>query len=474
MSQKRQVPFIIVRITRFLRQMLSNRLAATGTFFLALFIFAAVAAPVLTPYSPQGTVVSGPLAAPTWVKYIYGDRGLSQNVNFADITAASVGGTTLTSSVKGVDSIDVQVSATSGGNLLVQESLNYPYTGAPNRFTGGFTVVPSGPVTNQLTNATLLVDRLDSNGQLVKQFCCLSSQKVNASTSFSQTIDSYDQSIISSLGIQGVSTPAQFIFGTPARYNYVLQITVPAGFHGEFLVSGFKLQLLGNTWGLLGTDDSGQDIFTQFVYGSRLSLYVGLVATFIGIGLGLVIGLMAGYLGKLVDETLMRFTDMMLVIPALPLLIVLSFVLGPSLNTIVLILGFLGWMGFARLIRSQVLTLRERPFIESAKASGAGTAYILTKHIFPNIIALTYVNLALSVPAAIVGEAALSFLGLGDQNQITWGRMLDLAHSAGSTTGLTWWWIVPPGIGIAVLSLSFILIGYSLDELFNPRLRRRR
>jgi peptide/nickel transport system permease protein len=139
-----------------------------------------------------------------------------------------------------------------------------------------------------------------------------------------------------------------------------------------------------------------------------------------------------------------------------------------------LIIGLLAWPGFARLFRSQVLSIRERPFIEAAKASGAGTAYIITKHVFPNIIALVYVNLALSVPAAIVGEAALSFLGLGDPTVITWGKMLELARGAGSAGSLTWWWIVPPGIGIAILSLSFILIGYSLDELFNPRLRRRR
>jgi peptide/nickel transport system permease protein len=224
----------------------------------------------------------------------------------------------------------------------------------------------------------------------------------------------------------------------------------------------------------MGTDDGGQDIFTQFVYGARLSIYVGLAATLIGVGVGLTIGLMAGYLGKLVDEVLMRFTDMILVIPFLPLLIVLSFVLGPSLNTIVLIIGLLSWPGFARLFRSQVLSIRERPFIEAAKASGAGTAYIITKHVFPNIVALVYVNLALSVPAAIVGEAALSFLGLGDPTQVTWGKMLELARGAGSAGSLTWWWIVPPGIGIAILSLSFILIGYSLDEIFNPRLRRRR
>jgi peptide/nickel transport system permease protein len=174
-----------------------------------------------------------------------------------------------------------------------------------------------------------------------------------------------------------------------------------------------------------------------------------------------------------VDEVLMRFTDMMLVIPSLPLIIVLVAVLGPSLLNIIFVLGFLGWMGFARVIRSQVLSLRERPFIEAAKASGAGTGYITTKHIFPNIVSLTYVNLALSVPGAIVGEAALSFLGLGPQTVISWGQMLELAHGAATSAGLLWWWIIPPGIGIAVLSLSFILIGYALDEMFNPRLRKR-
>ena len=455
--------------------MLSNKLAAVGLFFMLVFIFMAIAAPLLTPYPSQGAVVSGPLAAPAWVKYIYGDAGLSQNINFAGITAASNGGVTLTSTVKASDSIDLQVSAASAGNVSVQELLDYPYTGPPLRFFGGFAVTPSSTTTVAQINAVIFVNRFDSSGQFLKKYCCLWRQQVNASTPFHQDIDSYDQALVGSLNITGAAvTPGQYIFGGPSHYAYVLQMSLPAAFKGEFLIQKFNLQLLGNTWGVLGTDNAGQDIFSQFVYGSRLSLYVGLVATFIGIGLGLVIGLIAGYAGKLVDEGLMRFTDMMLVIPQLPLLIVLSFVLGPSLNTIVLILGFLGWMGFARLVRSQVLTLRERPFIESAKASGAGAAYILARHIFPNIIALTYVSLALSVPGAIVSEAALSFLGLGDESKITWGRMLDLAHGAGSTSGLTWWWIIPPGIGIAVLSLSFILIGYSLDELFNPRLRRRR
>src|SRR5207245_6989250 len=116
------------------------------------------------------------------------------------------------------------------------------------------------------------------------------------------------------------------------------------------------------------------------------------------------------------------------------------------------------WMGFARLVRSQGVAVRGIPFIEAANASGAGTSYILARHIFPNIVGLTYVNLALSVPAAIVGEAALSFLGLGDQTAITWGKMLESARE--SFTGLAWWWIIPPGLGIAMFSVSFSLICY--------------
>jgi peptide/nickel transport system permease protein len=476
-SQKTRIPFTVLRTWKFLRQMLSNKLALTGAFLLIAFMVMAVAAPLLTPYPAQGQVVSGPLAAPSWVKYFKGDAGLSQNINFAGIAVANESGVTILPSVKSADSIDLQVSSVSGsgGRVSVQESMDYPYTGPPLRFSGGLAVTPSGSTLTGNIAAVVYVNRFYSNGTFLTSYCCLWNYSGPANIPFHKSLDSYSNDIVTGLGIIGAGNdPSQYVFGGPGKYTYVLQMNLPSSFQGRLSVQNFDLNLYGNTWGIMGTDSGGQDIFTQFVYGARLSIYVGLTATILGIGVGLVIGLMAGYLGKIVDEVLMRFTDMILVIPFLPLLIVLSFVLGPSLNTIVLIIGLLSWPGFARLIRSQVLSIRERPFIEAAKASGAGTAYILTKHVFPNIIALTYVNLALSVPAAIVGEAALSFLGLGDPTQVTWGKMLELARGAGSAGSLTWWWIIPPGIGIAILSLSFILIGYSLDEIFNPRLRRRR
>src|SRR5207249_7924552 len=269
-------------------------------------------------------------------------------------------------------------------------------------------------------------------------------------------------------------TVPQFIFSQATSYSYGITFTFSG--HQSVNIDNLQLELFGTAWGLLGTDNAGFDVFTQTVYGSRISLFVGLLAAGIGIGLGLVIGLLAGFLGRFVDEVLMRFTDMMLVIPALPLLIVLVAVLGANIWNLIIVIGFLGWMGFARIVRSQVLTVRERPFVEAARASGAGTGRIIVKHIFPNLVSLTYVNLALTVPGAILSESALAFLGLSDPSVTSWGHMFYNLQTSGDLVRFppTWWWVLPPGFGIALVSLSFILLGYALDEIFNPRLRKRR
>src|SRR2546427_316474 len=234
---------------------------------------------------------------------------------------------------------------------------------------------------------------------------------------------------------------------------------------------GPPASLLATSWGLLGTDAAGSDLLTRDLYGTGPSMLVGLTAALLGIGVGLIIGLLAGLLGGLVDQVLMRITDLFLTIPFLPLAIILVVVLTASALVIIAIIAFFSWMGFARVIRSQVLTLRERPFIEAARAAGAGNGRILSRHLFPNLIGLTYVNLALSVPGAILTYAALAFLGLGDPTVESWGRILNDNFIVTGTAD--WWWVIPPGFAIAIVSLSFVLIGYSLDEMFNPKLRRR-
>lgn len=273
--------------------------------------------------------------------------------------------------------------------------------------------------------------------------------------------------------------PVPVIFNaTPGTYRYGVEITfldverdkkVSSTVH----VDDFQLQLYGTVFGLLGTDNQGRDLLSQLIYGTRISLYIGLLTSVMSVSIGLIVGLASGYLGRFADEILMRFSDMLLVLPTLPLLIILIAVMGARIEILILLLGLLGWMGFARQVRSQVLSLRERPFTEAAKAIGAGKIHILVRHILPNVMSLVYVSLATSVPGAIVAEAALSWLGFYDPTRISWGRMLyTFQFEAGAIRN--WWWVIPPGLCIATMAVSFIMLGFALDEILNPRLRMRR
>lgn len=439
-------------------------MAFTGFVIIVIFSFVAIAAPLITPYPPTGAALSGQYDPPGWSYALTGSSVYSYNAQFSNLVVQSAPGVEAAIINKTEDSVSFSTTLpqSSGGTVTLMKTLFYPYSGPPQSFAGQVLIRAAG-LAPQAATATVYIQGASQSFPLWEQTVVSGSY---APASVLNSPLNLGQTVISA---------GQVVFDRKTMYTYALRIDLPAGIStATFSVSNFRLFLYGTAWGILGTDNGGDDIFSQLIYGSRVSLTVGLLASVIGIGVGLVIGLLAGYLGRVVDEVLMRFTDMMLVLPSLPLLIVLVALLGPSLWNIIGVIGFLGWMGFARVIRSQVLSLRERPFIEAAKASGAGTGYITTRHIFPNIVSLTYVNLALSVPAAIVTEAALSFLGLGPQDSISWGRMLELAHGSSTSAGLLWWWIIPPGLCIAILSLSFILMGYALDEMFNPRLRRRR
>lgn len=236
-------------------------------------------------------------------------------------------------------------------------------------------------------------------------------------------------------------------------------------------IDDFHLRLVGTSYGLLGTDQYGRDLLSQLLYGARISLYVGLLTSILSVAIGLVVGLAAGYFGGPIDEFLMRTNDLLLVLPGLPLLIVLVAILGAKIENLIILLGLLGWNGFARVVRSMVLSIKERPFIEAAKAAGAGSGHIIMKHIIPCVMAIVYVSLATSVPGAITAEAALSWLGFYDPMRMSWGRMLHEVFVSGATR--SWWWIIPPGLCIALIASAFILLGYALDEILNPKLRMR-
>jgi len=228
--------------------------------------------------------------------------------------------------------------------------------------------------------------------------------------------------------------------------------------------------------GPLGTDDAGRDIWTQLAYGARVSLLVGFLAGFISVGIGSLIGMLAGYFGGRVDTTLMRFTDVLLVIPDIPLMIVLVATLRnldvgfSPIFVLILVVGALYWTGTARLIRSQVLSIKERQYVARARAIGAGHWHIIRKHIFPQVMPLIVANTVLIVSVAIIIESGLAFLGLGDPTQPSWGTMLNFAFSRNAITRGAWWFYLPPGFAIVWVSLGCVLLGNVLEEILNPRL----
>lgn len=227
-----------------------------------------------------------------------------------------------------------------------------------------------------------------------------------------------------------------------------------------------------NATHLLGTTAFGNDVLSQFLHGFRVALIVGLVAA-VAVGfISTVFGVLSGYFGGYVDDFLMRLTDIALSIPTLPFAIVAVALLGPSIENIILVITILFWRNGARIIRSAVLTERERVYVKWARAAGASHFHIIMRHILPNIVRIVFLWVTMSVAFAILTEASLSFLGLGDPTVVSWGQMLNTAFSSGNLR-TAWWWVVPPSLALVLLVSSLYLIGRAYEEQTNPRLRRR-
>ena len=220
----------------------------------------------------------------------------------------------------------------------------------------------------------------------------------------------------------------------------------------------------------LGSDFIRRSVWAQFVWGSRVSLFVGLAATLLTVLIGSVVGIVSGYLGRRTDAVLMRLTEWFLVIPFLPLAIVLASILGRSVWNIIFVIGVTSWPATARLVRAQVLTVKQRLFVDRARSLGAKGWHIVSRHILPNVSGLILANATLAVPISILTETTLSFLGLGDPSSASWGKTLEEAFVNGAMIRNAWWYFLPAGIGILVVVLAFTLIGRTLEEIANPRL----
>jgi peptide/nickel transport system permease protein len=481
-----------------------------GIIIILFFVLLAALAPVLTNHDPVNNYsLASSYAVPIWAKVfpqyaslpvnqqmLAGNQFQSQSdLQHWNISTIPSGSPNVTYSTSPQGLVLDYVQA---GSIAVSQTFEYPWS-YPCGFITGISVTPLG---QNLTVSQLSLDEYIATvngtgyhvmGPSVYASGSAGSLKVfrsNNVTSF--VIDPSSNLRVDYLALGGVQKEQEILNKYPCQLaqiifphqgeittTFIINSTVPA----KVAISNPFVNIAGSAYGILGTDDKGRDVWSQFVYGARISLEVGIFASLIAILIGTVVGLVAGFFGGIVDEVLMRFNDFLLVLPFLPFLLVLISVIDAlpiraTLNTEVLILlliGLLGWNGTARIIRSQVLSVKQRQFVEASKALGSGGGHIIRKHIFPNVLGLVYANLAITVPSAILTEAALAFLGFGSPLIISWGEMLSFAESSVTSQihQFVWWWFIPPGVSIAVLSTAFVFLGFTLDAIFNPKFRKR-
>jgi len=486
------------RYSEFWDEYRRNKLGTLGIALIVMFSVLAVGAPLITPYDPlKSTNLAGSKAAPVWMTAFPGYRQASRNIDpirdpsFSTVDSFKQWQTSTSSPAASVEyaadignpedgkpgSMMFQFSRPAGiaygkvaEQALVSFASNYE---APQRFTLDLNW-RADISENEPVRVSAVIQ--DPNGS---QYVIWEETMEDTGGEWEKPtprIDSWSPQLRLRLTQDILGSAERTVFSTPGTYSLVLRVSVSdddpnTAASVRLYFDDVEFRGYGSVFGYLGTDEFGADLFSQLIYGARLSLIIGILASLLSVTIGTMLGLAAGYLGGPTDEVVMRFNDMLLVLPGLPLLLVLVAVLGPSIWNLVILIGLLGFMSTARVIRSQALSYRERTFIEAARAAGAGSSRIMFKHLLPNVMSLAFAQLALSVPTAIVTEAALSWLGLGDPTVPTWGRMLYLAHYYGVLK--EWWWIVFPGLCIALVSVSFIFVGHAMDEILNPRLRRR-
>ena len=239
---------------------------------------------------------------------------------------------------------------------------------------------------------------------------------------------------------------------------------------------------------LLGTDEIGRDILNLTVHGTRIAMVIGLLATLITVLLGGVIGVISGFVGGWLDTLLMRISDFFLVLPTFVLALILTSMIRELLGSgarelfgirfgliaIVIVIGITSWSSTARIIRAQTLSLKERAFVDRARVIGAGNLHIMVRHILPNVVNLIVANAVLVFAGAVLTETTLSFIGLGDPFQPSWGQILNAAETAGAAGLGAWWYFLPAGACIVLVVLAFTMVGMAIDDVLNPRQRSRR
>ena len=334
------------------------------------------------------------------------------------------------------------------------------------------------------TQPALQIDVLRTDGNEFQIYFASLPPSQQGSSEFSARIFSTDRLVADNLGeyrnlfayAADASMPQVMIFSDTQENKvlkgaYVIRQTFYLFDASDSIVNSGVI-LGGKVYGIMGTDDLRRDLAVGILWAAPVALFIGVTVSVAAVLIGLIYGVVAGYKGSHVDEGLMRINDVFYSLPTLPLLVILSMTVGRSIFLITGFLVIFGWVGMAKISRSLALQIKNMQYIEAAKLMGESDIKIVFKHMIPQLLPLTCASIAIAVPSAILGEAALSFLGLGDPSVPTWGQILHEANSASAASRGLWWWIVPPGLMIAITGLAFALIGNALDNIVNIRSRR--
>lgn len=355
-------------------------------------------------------------------------------------------------------------------------NIDYHYDEFPSDFVYEYTAKYSGSPLLQIT-------AIRPDGQEI-QLISTSLPQSQIETSYHGIVFSTDDSMIKNLrkSRNNFMFPTDSLLAQDIVFSRADQNKVLDG-HYSFKVNLYNINskstlvtskfiLGGKVYGFMGTDELRRDLAIGLLWGTPFALFIGITVAIGSVAIGLLYGIFAGYKGKLIDESLMRFNDIIYAMPVLPLLIILAVTVG---NSIFLIVGFLvifGWVGIAKVSRSMALQIKTLDYVKAAEIMGQKDRKIILKHILPQLLPYAFASIAISVPGAITTEAGLSFLGLGDPSFPTWGQILHDASVYDAAARGLWWWILPPGIMIAVTGLAFVFMGHAMDVVSDPRLKR--
>jgi peptide/nickel transport system permease protein len=445
------------------QEFLKSKIGIAGIVILAVLVAISIGAAIIIPLetfqqwnNPQSWITYPKTSVPSWVNLFMFEKipehKILDSPNISSITQK-------------------EISAVSH-----QFNVNYIYDDFPSDFIYEFTAKYSGAPLLQIT-----VLRPDGNSL---RLISVSLPYSNDIVLHNEKIFSTDNSIKKNLFLQSNQfdfpiegfSAQDVVFAKSSEHkvlkgNYIFLVNF-YGAQTDNSILKSTLIVGGKAFGIMGTDELRRDLAVGLLWGTPLALFIGIAVAVGSVVMGLIYGVYAGFKGKLTDESMMRFNDVIYALPALPFLIILAVTIS---NSIFLMIGFLtifGWVGIAKVSRSMALQIKTKGYVEASKMMGQKNYKIVFKHILPQLLPYAFASIAISVPAAITTEAGISFLGLGDPSFPTWGQILHDANIYGAAARGLWWWIVPPGLMIAITGLAFVFLGSALDAIVNPKLKR--